>query len=53
MRATVAAIDRGFTQENRDTLLRRAIHKSKRQIEELVAELAPRPDAPALMRKLP
>ena len=26
---------------------------SKRQVEELVAELAPRPDAPALIRKLP
>ena len=30
-----------------------ATHQSKREIEELVAELAPRPDAPAVMRKLP
>ena len=39
--------------DNRQALLKRATHRSKRQIEELVAELAPRPDAPALMRKLP
>jgi hypothetical protein len=38
---------------NRDALLARAVLKSKRQIEELVAELAPAPDAPALIRKLP
>jgi hypothetical protein len=42
-----------LTQENRDTLLERATHRSKRQIEELVAEIAPRPDVPAVMRKLP
>jgi 5-methylcytosine-specific restriction endonuclease McrA len=42
-----------LTAENRDTLLARATHRSKRQIQELVAELSPRPDAPALMRRLP
>ena len=42
-----------LTAENRDVLLQRATHRSKRQIEELIAEIAPRPDAPALMRKLP
>ena len=42
-----------LTLENRDRLLARAACKSKRQIEELVAELVPRPDAPAVMRKLP
>ena len=42
-----------LTPENRDRLLRRATHRSKRQIEELVAELAPREDVPALMRRLP
>ena len=31
----------------------RAAFKSKRQIEELVAELSPKPDVPALVRKLP
>jgi 5-methylcytosine-specific restriction endonuclease McrA len=42
-----------LTLENRAALLDRAVHRSKREIEELVAELVPRPDAPALMRKLP
>ena len=42
-----------LTTENRDALLGRAVHKTKRQIEELVAELAPRPAAGTKMRKLP
>jgi len=42
-----------LTRENQELLLERASHRSKRQIEELLAELFPRPDAPALMRKLP
>jgi hypothetical protein len=42
-----------LTPENRDWLLGRAAHRSKRQILEMIAEIAPRPDAPALMRKLP
>jgi hypothetical protein len=42
-----------LTAENRDALLARAVHKSKRQILQIVAELAPRPDVPPLMRKLP
>ena len=42
-----------LTRENRDGLLKRATHRSKRQILELVAELLPRPDAPSLMRELP
>jgi hypothetical protein len=42
-----------LTADNREELLRRAVHKSKRQIEELVATLAPRPEAPAVIRKLP
>jgi len=49
----IAKLAPHLTPENREALLRRAAHKSKRQIEELIAELAPRPDAPALMRKLP
>ena len=39
--------------ENRDFVLRRACHRSKREIEELVAELVPRPDVPSSIRKLP
>jgi hypothetical protein len=42
-----------LTPENRESLLARATHKTKRQIEELIAELAPRPDVPGVMRKLP
>jgi 5-methylcytosine-specific restriction endonuclease McrA len=42
-----------LTPENRDALLERATHQSKRQIQELVAELSPRPDAPSVMRRLP
>ena len=48
----IAKLAPHLTPENRDAVLGRAAHKSKRQIEELVAELAPRPDAPPLMRKL-
>lgn len=42
-----------LTAENRDALLARAVHKSKREIEELVAEIAPQPDTPGQMRRLP
>jgi hypothetical protein len=38
---------------NRDAVLRRASCRSKREIEELVAELAPRPDVTTSIRKLP
>ena len=49
----IAKLAPHLTPENREALLARAACKSKREIEELVAELAPRPDAPAAMRKLP
>ena len=49
----IAKLAPHLTPENREVLLERAVHRSKRQIEELVAEISPRPDAPALMRKLP
>ncbi len=42
-----------LTPDNRDELLKRATHRSKRKIEELVAELLPRPDVPSGIRKLP
>jgi hypothetical protein len=42
-----------LTADNCDELLRRATHLSTRQIEQLVAELSPRPDVPATIRKLP
>ncbi len=49
----IAKLAKHLTREDRDGLLSRAVHKSKRQIEEILAEWAPRPDAPALLRKLP
>jgi 5-methylcytosine-specific restriction endonuclease McrA len=49
----VAKLAPHLTQQNREALLERATHRSKREIEELVADLSPRPDAPAVMRKLP
>jgi hypothetical protein len=49
----IAKLAPHLTPQNRDLLLARAVHRSKRQIEELVAELAPRPDVPGLLRKLP
>ena len=42
-----------LTEENRDAVLKRAVHKTRRQIEELVAEVAPRPAAATQLRKLP
>jgi hypothetical protein len=49
----IAKLAPHLTPDNREAVLKRATHCSKRQIEELAAELAPRPDAPALIRKLP
>ena len=49
----IAKLAPHLTPENRDRLLERAVHRTKRQVEELVAEIAPRPDAPTLVRRLP
>jgi hypothetical protein len=49
----IALLAPHLTEGNREALLRRATHRSKRQIEELIGEVAPRPDVPTLMRKLP
>jgi hypothetical protein len=49
----IARLAPHLTPDNREALLERATHRSKREIEELVAELAPRPDAPTTVRKLP
>ena len=51
--SAIALLAPHLTLENHAALLTRATHRTKRQVEELVAELAPRPDAPALVRKLP
>jgi hypothetical protein len=42
-----------LTPENHQAILARASGKSRREIEALVAELAPRPDVPTSVRKLP
>ncbi len=42
-----------ITDKNRADLLNRATHASRRKLEELVAEVAPRPDVPVVIRKLP
>jgi len=42
-----------LTEANRETLLTRAAGKTKRQIQELVAEISPKADVPSTMRKLP
>jgi len=49
----IALLAPHLTAGNRQALQKRATHKSKRQIEEIVAELRPREDVPAGMRKLP
>jgi len=49
----IAKLAPHLTVENRERLLKRAAYKSKREIEELIAEIAPRPEVPAVMRKLP
>ena len=49
----IAKIAPHLTAENREGLLARAAHKSKSEIEELVAEVSPRPDVPAVTRRLP
>jgi hypothetical protein len=49
----IAKLAPHLTRENREAILERATHRSKREIEEQIAEIAPRPDVPATVRKLP
>ncbi len=49
----IALLAPHLTDENCAAVLARAVHRSKRDIEELLAELAPRPDAPTVIRKRP
>jgi hypothetical protein len=42
-----------LTADNHVAVLKSATHKSKREIEELVCTLKPRPDAPVVVRRLP
>jgi 5-methylcytosine-specific restriction endonuclease McrA len=50
---TVRLLREHLTTENHEAILARASGRSRRQINELVAELAPRPDVPSSVRKLP
>jgi len=49
----VRMLRKHLTPENHQTVLARARHQRKEQIEALVAELAPRPDVVSSVRKLP
>ncbi len=49
----IAKLAPHLTPQNREELLERATHRTKREIEELVAEIAPRPDAATVVRRLP
>src|SRR5262245_54852909 len=49
----IALLSSHLTEDNCEKLLARAAYRTKRQIEELVAELAPKADAPTTIRKLP
>ena len=42
-----------LTEDNHKVVLKRAKHKSMREIERLIAELSPKPDVPASIRALP
>ena len=42
-----------LTRDNAATLLARATHKTKREVDLLVAELAPKPDVVTMVRKIP
>ena len=42
-----------LTEANHESVLREASRKSKREVEQIVARLLPRPDAPSIVRKLP
>jgi len=48
----IAKLAPKLTEENAEMLLARATHQSKREIEKLVAEVAPKPDVPERTRKL-
>ncbi len=50
---TVRLLGRHLTPENHQAVLARAKGRTRQQIDMLVAELAPRPDVPSSVRKLP
>src|SRR5438445_10256912 len=50
---SVRLLARHLTPENHQAVLARASRRSRQEIEALLAELAPRPDVPTLVRRLP
>src|SRR6266568_6286052 len=50
---TVRLLGRHLTPENHQSVLARAQGRTRQQIDVLVAELAPRPDVPSSVRRLP
>jgi hypothetical protein len=42
-----------LTEDNHKDVLRRAKHRSMREVEQLIAEISPKPDVPASIRALP
>src|SRR5438128_5230450 len=50
--SAIHLLARHLTPQNGDDVLRRARHKSSREIERIVAALAPRPDVPSRVRAL-
>ena len=49
----LALLSKHLTEANYEDVLARATHKTKRELEELVAELAPKPDVAPTIRKRP
>jgi len=49
----IGVLSKHLTEANYEELLAKATHKTKRQLEELVAELAPKPDVAPSIRKRP
>src|SRR5687768_6587919 len=49
----IGLLSRHLTAENHEAVLTAACHKSKRQVEEIVATLRPLPPVPSTIRKLP
>jgi hypothetical protein len=50
---SVRLLGKHLTEENHRSVLAKARDKSRREIDVLIAELAPRPDIPSTVRKLP
>lgn len=51
--AGISVLKKHLTDANYEDVLARATHKTKRELEELVAELAPKPDVAPTIRKQP